>query len=411
MVLEFPTSRNGWKLDAVGLLAVIGETTTEKCAEPMTASYLCLLPRLIPAPQALIRPNRRESLARVPASIVGVHTGMVQTQLPYIANQIHPIADIPPYAVIVLEITHHPSMHPPRTIPDDESGTIGTPVRRTTNLERIKSFIPPRPQPLMKTKAMAPHNVLSVLSTFLTIALLIWAIVIGDGAATIAIVLLSCATTLFCAAALWSPPNRLPTRHMAPVPPGDVVIRTGYGAFLIIKCDENVARELYFGTEEVVQVITRGFGSCVGAGTVVFMVAVIMMGNCSWTMQAALAVTYLVLNAVYWFAALLPSKTHWEFPRYQWRDFTPEDAKYQDVAIGVTSRPSFTRSLWRAILETKSVGWVRKGGAAPNTPIWNEWLDLAEMNAQNGNRRWPFLEEKKRIEDAWMEKELPKPRS
>ena len=81
MVLEFPTSRNGWKLDAVGLLAAIGETTTETCVEPMTASYLCLLPRLIPAPQALIRPNRRIALARVPASVVGVHTGMVQQQL------------------------------------------------------------------------------------------------------------------------------------------------------------------------------------------------------------------------------------------------------------------------------------------------------------------------------------------
>lgn len=401
MVLEFPTSRNGWKLDAVGLLAVIGETTTEKCAEPMTASYLCLLPRLIPAPQALIRPNRRESLAKAPASIVGVHTGMVQAQLPYIANQIHPIADIPPYDVRVLRIRHNPSIHFPTNTPDDESGTMGAPVRRTTNLERAMSFVvPPRPQPLMKTKAMAPHNIISVLSTFLTIGLLIWAIVIGDGAATIAIVLLSCATTLFCAAALWTPPNRLSTWELSvKVPPGDVVIRTGYGAFLVIKCDERVARELYFGTEEVVQVITRGFGSCVGVGTVVFMVAVIMMGNCSWTMQAALAVTYLLLNAVYWFAALLPSKTHWEFPRYQWEDVTPEDARnmYRDTTEGDSGRPSFTRSLWKAILETKSVAWVRKGGAAPNTPAWNRWLDLAESNAQDSNRDWPFMEEKQKI--------------
>ncbi|TVY15207.1 hypothetical protein LARI1_G007998 [Lachnellula arida] len=401
MVLEFPTSRNGWKLDAVGLLAVIGETTTEKCAAPMTASYLCLLPRLIPAPQALIRPNRRESLARAPASIVGVHTGMVQGQLPYIANQIHPIADISPYDVRVLQIRHNPSMHLPTNTPDDESRAMGNPVRRTTNLERVKSFVvPPRPQPLMKTKSMAPHNIISVLSTFLTLGLLIWAIVIGDGAATIAIVLLSCATTLFCAAALWSPPSRVSTREISVrVPPGDVVIRTGYGAFLVIKCDERVARELYFGTEEVVQVITRGFGSCVGVGTVVFMVAVIMMGNCSWTMQAALAVTYLLLNAVYWFAALLPSKTHWEFPRYQCEDITPEDVKNQDKVLydADSGWPSFTRSLWKAILETKSVAWVRKGGAAPNIPAWNQWLDLAESNAQIGNRNWPFMEEKKRL--------------
>ena len=127
----------------------------------------------------------------------------------------------------------------------------------------------------MKAKRLSPHNLLSVSSTLLTIRHLVWATVIRDGAATIAIVLLACAMTLFCAATLWSPS----AKHIKSIEPrastGDVVIRTRHGAFLIVKCNEDVSRELYSGIEEIEQAVTRGFGSCVGAGTVVFMVAVI----------------------------------------------------------------------------------------------------------------------------------------
>jgi hypothetical protein len=175
--------------------------------------------------------------------------------------------------------------------------------------EEAKSLVvPPRPQPLIKVKTISPHNLLSVSSTLLTIGLLVWAVVIGDGAATIAIVLLFCATTWFCAVALWNTPAKHIKSFESRVPGGDIVIRTRYRAFLVVKCNHKVARELYSGIEEIEQVITRGFDSCVGAGTVAFTVAVIMMGNCSWTMQAALALTYLLLNAVYWLRRSFPRR-------------------------------------------------------------------------------------------------------
>ncbi|CAG9977985.1 unnamed protein product [Clonostachys byssicola] len=385
MVLEFPNSRNDWKLDAVGLLAVIGETTTETCVEPMTASYLCLLPRLIPAPQALIRPNRRIALASVSASIVGVYSGTTMSQLSYISNQIHPIAMLPTFGVRVLQIKH-------RQDPDALR-------RQTTNLEKMLNYIEP-PLPMMKAKLISPHNILSVATTLLTLGLLLWAIIIEDGPATTAIVLLASATTIFCAASLWSP-SAGPRSRFSFVPPGDVVIRTKEGSFLIVKCNEEVSRELYFGTDELRQAITTGFGLCVGIGTVVFMVAVILMGNSSWTMQAALAVTYLLLNAVYWFVALLPSTTHWEFPRYEWEDITPEDARDAEKVTDQENQregyPSFTRSLWFAIRETKRTGWVSRSGAAPETDSWKVWLEEAERNAVNGNRSWNAVERKNQI--------------
>ncbi|OBT60490.1 hypothetical protein VE03_10080 [Pseudogymnoascus sp. 23342-1-I1] len=416
MVLEFPNSRNDWKLDAVGLLAVIGETTTETCVEPMTASRLCLLPRLIPAPQALIRPNRRLALSGVNATVTGIYHGIVKPQLSYTANQLCPISNLAPFTVRVLRIKHRDQKSKVSSRADPLRNTSATkgdvdsergnsrPLRRRTTLGSMKASIRDNYkslQPIMRAKNVAPHAILSVASCLLTIGLLVWAIVIGDGPATLAIILLAITTTLFCAASLWS----LPLRNLRPstsvIPAGDVVIRTRVGAFLIIQCNEDVSRELYFGTDDIFQAITTGFSSCIGCGTVIFMVAVLLMGNASWTMQAALAVTYLLLNAVYWFVAVMPSSTHWEFPSYEIDDVTPEDAREaHSHAATVDTPPSFVHSLWKAILVSKEVSWVRRSGAIPEGDSWDQWLKLAERNALDGNRGWDAVEARQAIARA-----------
>jgi hypothetical protein len=239
----------------------------------------------------------------------------------------------------------------------------------------------------MRAKNMSPHNILSVASCLLTIGLLVWAIIIGDGPATLAIILLAITTTLFCAASLWRLPLRRTTSSK--VPAGDVVIQSREGAFLIIQCNENVARELYSSPNEVIQLITTGFSSCISCGTVIFMVAVILMGNSTWTMQAALAVTYLLLNAVYWFVALMPSRTHWEFPSYEVYHVTPHDIFLAHrYGMAGNPHPSFSNSLWKAILVSKEIRWVRRSGAVPETDVWDQWLQLAKKNALDNNREW-----------------------
>ncbi len=35
---------------------------------------------------------------------------------------------------------------------------------------------------------------------------------------------------------------------------------------------------------------------------------------------------------------------------------------------------------------------MKRGGAAPNTDEWDEWLKLAEQNASEGNMRWNAVE-------------------
>ncbi|KFY37994.1 hypothetical protein V495_06807 [Pseudogymnoascus sp. VKM F-4514 (FW-929)] len=406
MVLEFPNSHNDWKLDAVGLLAVIGETTTETCVEPMTASYLCLLSRLIPAPQALIRPNRRLALSGVNATVTSINHGIVRTQLSYTANQLCPIANLSPFSVRVLSITYRNDASRNKSsvvrAKDIERGPP-LPLSRRTTFKDVKAVIIRNyvyAQPVMVAKNISPHNILSVASCLLTIGLLVWAIIIGDGPATLAIILLAITTTLFCAASLWRLPQTT-VSSSATVPDGDVIIQTREGAFLIIKCNEDVSRRLYFGTDDVFQLVTTGFSSCIGFGTVIFMVAVILMGNSTWTMQAALAATYLLLNAVYWFVAVMPSSTHWEFPAFQIDDITPPDFKNAHLYDETRNyAPSFINSLWLAILESKKVGWVRKSGALPEGDEWDRWLELAKRNALDNNRQWDAVKAREDITNA-----------
>lgn len=53
----FPVGKggeNGWRLDIVSLLAVIGESSMEAHSQALTSSWTCMLPRIIAAPQALL---------------------------------------------------------------------------------------------------------------------------------------------------------------------------------------------------------------------------------------------------------------------------------------------------------------------------------------------------------------------
>lgn len=186
----------------------------------------------------------------------------------------------------------------------------------------------------------------------------------------------------------------------ARVPPGDMVIRTREGAFLLIRCNEDVARELYIGTEECVYKIqTQRYRILVAIGTFLLMVSVVLLGNCNFTMQAAIGVSYIVLNGLFWGSALIEKVYFWDLSGYDWEEITPEDAKNadlkQDDSLG--GQPSFTRTMWYAIRETKKTGWVTRGGAAPVTDRWTEWLRVAEENAKSENRKWDAVEQREHI--------------
>jgi hypothetical protein len=350
-------------------------------------------------------------MPQVNAAVVGVHNGTLVPTLNYFPNILHPIEDLPAFAFKVLKITHAANKLPtPPPVNRDrakelsasnsvELGMIESghprPIVRQSTFNTIRTRLAgEKEKPRVPPKPYSPLNILSVLSFLLTIGLVIWARYLKDGTAIVALVTISCASSIVGYASWWSPVLMKRT-FKSKVPAGDVIIRTREGAFLLVQCDEDVARELYTGTEECQYYVqTQQYRMLVGFGTFLLMVSVVLLGNCNFTMQAAIGLSYIVLNGAFWGSSLITKSRFWDLSNYHVVDDTPEDAVDADVFQDDTleGRPSFTRTMWYAIRETKKIGWVKRGGAAPKTDEWDEWLKLAELNAAEGNRRWNAVE-------------------
>jgi hypothetical protein len=310
---------------------------------------------------------------------------MLVNTLNYFPNIIHPIEDLPPFTFKVYQISHrghNPEILPPPPSADKishqshstsielESGvgqTTPVPYRRPTFRELTGlSDNPNKPKPRVPSKFWSPLNILSVGSFFLTIGLMIWAALIKDGTACVAVGTISLASSIVGYASWWTP-ELMNRNFRGKVPPGDMIIRTREGAFLLVRCNEDVARELYIGTEECVyKVQTQRYRILVGFGTFLLMVSVVLLGNCNFTMQAAIGVSYIALNGLFWGSSLVEKKRFWDLSSYDWEDITPKDALNADVKQNDTlgGRPSFTRTMWYAIRETKDwVGQERRRGS------------------------------------------------
>lgn len=384
----FPIGRYdplGWQLDVVSLLAILGESLMTHHIQPLSASKLCLLPRLLPAPQGFLRSARAPRLPSSPAIVCGVYSGTLTHELNYFADILHPIGRLKKYQVVVYNISwaalgrrQSASKEwppPPRT--------------ETQRSQRTEALVPPR--------SWSPINILTLASTLLTLGAFIWAILIRDGPAVLALMAMSSASTLIGIAFHWRP--QLAARPTdSPVPEGDVVIRTRDGAFIIVQCPEEIARELYMGPEECNYLVSQQwFSVLVGFGTLLVITGVFFLGNCNWTMQAVITVVYIVLNTLYWIASLLPPRWLWDLSRYDCEDVTPGQMKFaHDFGKdGDGEAPSYTRSLWYAIQATRELSWVTISGAAPRTAAWEAWLKSAEANFDNPS--WNAVAEKDRL--------------
>jgi hypothetical protein len=297
--------------------------------------------------------------------------------------------------------------------------SISMPRSEETNGSTVHGASDPDPEPEIKlpphvpSKTFSPLNILSLLSCALTVGLFIMAAIDNDGVACLALVTISLASSIVGYASLWSP--RLMKRIAeVEVPAGDVVIRTREGAFVVVKCDEDVARELYTGTEECCYTIMNShvYRGLVAAGTFFLMVSVVLLGNCNFPQQAAIGASYIFLNGAYWGAALFRKDRFWNLELY---DVTPLHLKNINdrmmakaskahldnapLSTNVEEKPSFTRTMWYAIRETAEVGWVKRSQAAPTTDEWDEWLKAAKLAATDQTLRetWPAVSEKNRL--------------
>jgi hypothetical protein len=74
------------QLDIVGFLAILGEGSVLANAQVSTLSKWIFLPRLIPAPQSLMRPTRPTKLEPSPGTVTGIFSGNVIDSINHIGN-------------------------------------------------------------------------------------------------------------------------------------------------------------------------------------------------------------------------------------------------------------------------------------------------------------------------------------
>jgi hypothetical protein len=258
----------------------------------------------------------------------------------------------------------------------------------------------------VKAKIFGPTHIVSALGCALSMILFAVSLRLQDGMALLAVVCLSLLSTLIGVGNKWK--LNLPKRNAKNIwtPPGDVVIRYPKGSFLVVRCHEDVARELYFAPENLHYLVATPwkYRMISLVGTILLMFGVIFLGNAGTYLQIAFAGAYMILNAAYWIVAALPQRYHWDMSCFEVRpqrfDESDEDdelkAKEKEdeklhgqvvakkpVALPKKKKPfvsynkTFTQALWKVIIATRDTEWIVRSQAAPSTDAWRDWLQEA----------------------------------
>jgi len=216
------------------------------------------------------------------------------------------------------------------------------------------------------------------LGFFLSVLLLALSIWQDDGMSIVATCLLSLLSTVIGYGNKWK--LGLPKRkeQSKSVPGGDVVIRYPKGSFLVVRCEEDVARELYFAPEEIQYLLTHApvYRILSLVGTIMLMGGVICLANAQIQLQIAWAGSYMLLGAGYWIVAALPGKLHWDTSCYQVIEECLSDSN-MDKKGYPSENNTFTKALWKAIVVAKNTSWCENRDAVPNTRAWQDWLNAA----------------------------------
>jgi hypothetical protein len=330
--INFPQVRDDWNLDVVNILAFLGEHNIIACSQQICMSWTCFVPRLIPAPQGLLaqRPKKLASEDEVP--VTGIYTDINRPNLQYFGRMLHTDgSDLPPFTTRVLTI---------RWDPENKDGSL----KRNS----------------LRPRLFSPMNIIAVLSCAMSLGLAGWALVLGDAVALTGILVMSFTTPLLCVGMRWTPYLiGTPSRRSGQLPPGTVVIKSSNGCFTVVQCGQHIARLLYFHPEYIDYAVSsftgRGLSGTVGGLTLVG--SIVLFGNAVWTIKAALAVTYTVLNLLYWIAAILPVQLPWHI----------------DLVISppqITEHSTFTQCLWTTIYTTKKIDWAKEH--VPKTEAWSK---------------------------------------
>lgn len=77
---------NALRLGVIGFVAILGDGSVLANAQILTLTTWVFLPRLLPAPQAFMRPARPTLLAPIPGFVTGIFSGNHRNNVNHIGN-------------------------------------------------------------------------------------------------------------------------------------------------------------------------------------------------------------------------------------------------------------------------------------------------------------------------------------
>ncbi|KIW67176.1 hypothetical protein PV04_06447 [Phialophora macrospora] len=415
-------------LDIVGIVAILGEGSTSRNAQASGLSWFHVLPRLYPAPQALMKNHQDRRLPTEPGIVVGALSGRVKNELNFFTQMLH----------------------------DEELGDF------EVELVRVRKKADAAGLPAFNTKKWGHLAALSVLGLSMFITLIGLARWRNDGPALLAAIMLSFCSTTVGMASWWTldfPEEKPQPEREKVIPRGDVVIfYPKTGAFRVVWCDEFVSR-MYFKVERCKHYFDDNYYRLTALlTTILLMGGLIMLGNATAELQAAFAACYILLNVLYWISSALNPFTHvWrhnydvekfkidfqpdaeqEIPKFDPggpgdRDLEASPASSLaenalkatlpkkrthilptqsttlkqpkrmltriltlDLAMLTPTTPNpppykapmMTTALWVTIALTENTRWARSTNIAPSHPVWDQWLSAAQNHVEHERQQY-----------------------
>jgi len=396
---SLPGSFQNLRLDIVGIIAILGDGGVTRNAQVAALAWCNSIPRLLPAPQALLKQERDKRLPTQAGTVVGVYSGNVRHNLNFFTSVLHPDR-LENYEVEFLQV-------------DPEYGEA--------------------PDESYGGRPWGELFYLSLVGCSMSLALVALSIYYQDGMSLLATIFLSMVSSLVGIGSHWKldfpPPEVANPKEI--LPPGDIVIYYPNGAFRVIRCTEKTSR-LYFQAESCKYSLEDSpYRSIALLATIMLMLGVIFLSNATLRLQVAFGAAYIILNALYWgISAVNPLTNHWKHsfkitkfplvtPVKLGRSYTQSGQNTQDQSgqspevtristrrlrnspilrrgaqiVGYEMNDSSTKeepdrtmttALWVAIALTGTSKWLNDSTQiAPVSEVWKEWLEEADRMAKN----------------------------
>ncbi|CAF9915307.1 MAG: hypothetical protein HETSPECPRED_002358 [Heterodermia speciosa] len=336
-------------------LAILGEAAVAQTARTSCLTYAGFLPRLLPAPQALLRISRPDRLSTFPADVIGYHSGNLRHTLGLIPTLLLKPELLNRFHVQCLRIE-----------------------RASKSQEAV-----------VTAATFGPLTLLAIASFLLFVGLVVFAIYLGDGMALLALALLG-SVSIIAHIGLY---HRIDLAEYKDknrsLPKSDVVIVYPNGSFQIVSCNEEIARKLFIEPEKCVYKIRSAdlYRALAMLATLMLMFGVICLANAAPRLQFAFACVLVALNAAHWIVAALPEHRHWDLRTF---DVKPTER-------WATER--YSQALWTLIASTGTTRWVKSAKIAPDNQAWDAWLNEAQDHLVPG--KIPVFKNKIMVEPLW----------